>query len=143
MTTTEVPCVVRVDRVQIVAQGKVRQKPPELAGFKVTRDCFVRSQTTIKTYARCRHYWSTTSKARIYWQYCRQVGWLQPWKITLVADDRRGLSRTDIELPLKYCRRHRLILVELAFDFAPNSGVTGQFLRRFGRFGKSRGRDAR
>ncbi|MGA7560890.1 MAG: hypothetical protein WBW12_18360 [Terriglobales bacterium] len=32
---------------------------------------------------------------KIYWQYYRQKSWLKPWKITMVADDKTGLSYDD------------------------------------------------
>jgi hypothetical protein len=39
---------------------------------------------------------------------------------------------------LELCRTYQLLLVELALDFATESGVDGKFVKRHGRFGKSR-----
>lgn len=57
---------VRLDRVQILSSAATGQKPPLLEGFAVTRDSFVRGQTTTRTYARCRHYNSATNDSKIY-----------------------------------------------------------------------------
>jgi hypothetical protein len=129
-----------LDRLQIAAWGPKAEKPPPLTGFEVVRDSFVRCQTTIPTYARCRQYTSITDDTKVYWQYARQNMWLKPWKITLVADDKKGLSREVIELILRHCKFFRFLTVEIALDFAPCTGVKGSFVRRHASFGKSRRR---
>ena len=58
----------------------------------------------------------------------------------MVADDRLGLSLRDIERVLNRCRFYRFLLVELALDFSPASGVDERYVKRHGRFGKSRRR---
>jgi hypothetical protein len=129
--------VVRLDRVQIRSWAPSGQKPPALEGFKVTRDSFVRRQTSIKTYARCRHLRSLRNDTKIYWQYERQKSWLKPWKITIVADDRAGLSYDDIENVLQHCKFYNFLIVELAVDFNP-AIVDEHFVRQHALFGKSR-----
>jgi len=129
---------VQVDRVQLVSWAPSGRKPPDLEGFKVIRDSFVRSQTNIKTYARCRQYRSMTNDTKIYWQYERQKGWLKPWKITMVADDNTGLSYDEIDIVLSHCRFYRFLIVEVAIDFSPSTGVNKEFVRRHAVFGKSR-----
>jgi len=129
---------VRLDRVQIVSSALPGDSPPKtLRGFKRTRDCFVRRQTTTSTYARARHYRSLANGTRIYWQYRRLKSWLMPWKVTIVSDDLSGLSRDEIERVLNYCRFHRLLLVEVAIDFSPSTGVNRRFIRSHAVFGKS------
>ncbi len=135
-------CTARVDRLQVLSWAPPRRKPPAIAGFQVTRDTFIRRQTSTKTYARCRHYASLRNGAKIYWQYDRQKGWLKPWKVTLVADDNEGLSRAEIESVLMHCRFHRFLLVEVALDFTLRSRVNQAFVRRHAIFGKSRPRVA-
>ena len=129
-----------LDRVQIVSWALEGHAPPSVEGFAVTRDSFVRCQTSTRTYARCRHYKSLTNDSKIYWQYSRQKGWLKPWKITMVADDKTGLSRDEIERVLRHCRSYQLLTVEIAIDFSPSTGVNKQFIRRHAAFGKSRRR---
>jgi len=129
-----------LDRVQILASAPEGRAPSPVEGFTVTRDSFVRRQTTTSTYARCRHYNSLTNDSKIYWQYNRQKGWLRPWKITMVADDKTGLSRDEIERVLRHCRSYQLLTVEIAIDFSPPIGVSKQFIRRHAAFGKSRRR---
>jgi hypothetical protein len=134
------PIKVRLDRIQVLAQAPTDKKPPLLEGYVIARDCFVRCQTTTTTYARCRHYNSLTNDSKIYWQYMRQKGWLKPWKITIVADDKTGLYRDEIERVLRHCRSYQLLTVEIAIDFSPSTGVNKQFIRRHAVFGKSRRR---
>jgi hypothetical protein len=129
---------VRLDRLQLWSWAPRGRKPPQLEGYKVVRDSLVRCQTTTATYARSRQYQSVTNDTKIFWQYQRLKGWLKPWKITIVADDRYGLSRREVEQIVNHCRDYRLLLVELAVDFSPSSRVTQQFVRRHGVFGKSR-----
>jgi hypothetical protein len=131
---------VRLDRVQILSSAPTGQRPPSVKGFAVTRDSFVHCQTTTTTYARCRHYKSLTNDSKIYWQYKRQKGWLAPWKITMVADDKAGLSRDEIERVLKHCRSYQFLTVEIAVDFRPSTGINKQYIRRCAVFGKSRRR---
>ena len=128
---------VRLDRVQLVSGLPESRRPPDIEGFTITWDHFVRSQTTTSTYARCREYQSVTNNTKVYWQYCRQKGWLEPWKITIVPDDDSGLSREELERVLSHCRFYRFLLIEIAIDFSPSAGVNRQFMRRHGVFGKS------
>jgi hypothetical protein len=64
-------------------------------------------------------------------------GWLKPWKITLVADDKSGLSYEEIQNVLKHCRRYRFLTVEVAIDFPPSAEVDKRFVRAHAVFGKS------
>jgi hypothetical protein len=137
MQLTESSCVVRLDRVQIVSRAAPGWRPPMLRGYKVRRDTFVRRQTSIQTYERCRQYESLTNGTKIYWQYCPKAPWLKPWKITIVADDRYGLSRREVEQIVNHCSDYRLLLVELAVDFSLSSRITAQFVRQHAVFGKS------
>jgi hypothetical protein len=132
------PIEVRLDRVQILSWAPPGRKPPQLEGYKVVRDCFVRCQTTTSTYARCREYRSMTNDTKIFWQYKRLKGWLKPWKITIVADDENGLSYEEVEKILKHCHRYRFLVVEVAVDFSPSVGVNRRFIRQHAVFGKSR-----
>jgi hypothetical protein len=132
------PIKVRLDRVQILSWAPQGRRPPQLDGFKITRDSFVRCQTTTGTYGRCRQYQCITKDTRIYWQYDRLKGWLKPWKITIIADDRSGLSYGEVEKVLKHCRRYSFLIVEIAVDFCPSAGVNRRFIRKHAVFGKSR-----
>lgn len=131
---------VRLDRVQLVSWAPRGRKPPRLDGFKITRDSFVRCQTTTGTYARCRQYQCTSNDTKIYWQYERLKGWLKPWKVTIVADDRTGLSFEELGNILRHCRYYRFLIVEVAVDFFPSTGVNRRFVRQHAVFGKSRPR---
>jgi hypothetical protein len=127
----------KLDRIQVASWAPCGRRPPQLDGFRIVRDTFVRCQTTTATYGRVRQYQSTTNDAKILWQYKRQKGWLKPWKITIVADDRNGLSYEEVGNVLKYCRHYRFLTVEIAVDFDPSAGVNRRFVREHAVFGKS------
>lgn len=129
---------VRLDRVQLVSSAPPGQKLPQLEGYKIVRDCYVRCQTTTATYARIRYYQSLTNGSAISWQYNRLKGWLRPWKITIFADDESGLSYEEVANVLKHCPHYGFLTVEIAVDFCPSSGVNGGFIRQHAIFGKSR-----
>jgi hypothetical protein len=129
---------VQLDRVQILSWAPPGRKPPQLKAYKIVSDWFVRCQTTTATYARSRQYQSLTDDTKIFWQYQRLKGWLKPWKITIVADDKTGLSYEQIRHVLKHCRYYRFLIIEIAVDFYPSSGVNNRFVRQHALFGKSR-----
>jgi hypothetical protein len=131
---------IKIDRVQIVSWAPEDRTPPRVKGFKVTRDSFVRRQTSIPTYKRCRHYQSKENDAKIYWQYWRQKAWLKPWKITLVADDSTGLSYDELDAVLRHCKYWHFLIIEVAIDFSPATGLDRRFVHRHALFGKSRRR---
>jgi len=134
---------VQADRVQIVSWAPQGRTPPRVKGFEVTRDSFVRGQTNIPTYERCRFYQSKENDAKIYWQYHRRTPFLKPWKVTVVADDKTGLSYDEIETVLRHCKFYRFLIIEIAVDFSRSTGVDGNFVRRHAIFGKSRRREKR
>ncbi len=113
-------------------------KLPSIRGFKVVKDHRVRPRDVPAAYTRVRELKSLLSGTSVFWQYRPRPGWLKEWQITWVADDHNGIAPLDILRILKRCRYFRFVLVELAFDFSPDSGVDRQFVRRHGKFGKSR-----
>ncbi len=128
----------QLDRVQILSWAPRGRRPPLLKNYKIVRDSFVRCQTTTATYARSRQYQSITDDTKIFWQYQRLKGWLKPWKITIVADDKTGLFYEQVQHVLKHCRYYRFLIVEIAVDFRPSAGIDKRFVREHGNFGKSR-----
>jgi hypothetical protein len=139
MRRREDPCLVRLDRVQVLSHAPGGGcKVPVITGYETIRDGFVRCQTSTGTYARCRELRSSSSHAQVFWQYQRRKAWLKPWKISLVPNDLVGLTRQDLQPILAHCRNHRLLVVEIAFDFSIQSGVDRDFVNGHGIFGKSR-----
>jgi hypothetical protein len=140
MATTNANARVSVllDRIQVASEAPTPPTPPVIPQWKLVSDHLVRPQTDIPTYARCREYMGAGNHAKIFWQYERRCPWLKPWKITLIADDRLGLSATDVWSVVRYCRSYQVLIVELAFDFSTSSSVNQTFVRRHGVFGKSR-----
>jgi hypothetical protein len=136
-------CIVKLDRIQIVADTRRTSGLPHIDDFRTVRDTFVHQQTTARTYLRCRQLVNDKSGTRVYWQYAPQHAWLRKWKVTFIADDRRGLMPQDLQPVLKYCPGYCLVLIEVAFDFSPSTGVDAAFIKRHALFGKSRPRPDR
>jgi hypothetical protein len=135
---TNAACRVRLDRLVVCGGGRVDSVLPEIQGFRVDKDFRPRMQGRIKTYGRVRRYLSRTSSAQVLLQYQPQCPWLKPWRITLIADDELGLTRQEIENALVDCLAHRVSLFEIALDFDVDAGIDEKFVRKYGRFGKSR-----
>ena len=133
--------IVRLDRLRWVAWVPAGKEVPFIPGFKTVSDRRIMTRPgKVPTYGRVRKLESMTSDARADWEYQRQQGWLEPWRITLIADDQTGLTLEEVKQFLEHCCTYRLVLVELALDFAPASGVNAVFVEQHGLFGKSRRR---
>jgi hypothetical protein len=131
-------CQVRLDRMVVGVPDKPSDGLPQPKGFKQVQDTRVRPQGAIATYGRVRRFESKTSSCKISIQYDRQAPWL-PWcRITLIGDDRTGLTLDEIKSVLVDVPDHRISLLELAFDFHPGTDVDEQFVLCYMRFGKSR-----
>ena len=113
---------------------------PTIPGFKVLSDHRVRPRDGSITYGRVRQLKSLRSGALVQWQYQPVPGWLAAWRITWYAPERGGIEPADVLPVLKRCRYFRFLVVEVAFDFSSRTGVDRAFVRRHGRFGKSRRR---
>jgi hypothetical protein len=131
-------CTAKLDRLVACGRGRVDSVLPQIEGFRVDKDFKPRAQGRIKTYDRVRRYLSRTSSAQVLIQYQPQCPWLKPWRITLIADDDLGLTPQEIENAIRDCLDHRVTLVELALDFNAAAGIDEKFVRKYGRFGKSR-----
>jgi hypothetical protein len=129
-------CTVRLDRVQLVARLK-GQNLPQIPGFVVCRDSFVRPQTAIRTYERVRNFKNIKTGTTIDAQYRAIPPWLELVKLTIVADDSKGLQRRELESVCRQFSWTRLLTVELALDFEEGSEVDRSFVLRHGVFGRS------
>ena len=136
LTTTNDMCEVRLDRLVIGADDSGNGMP-DIPGFKVVRDTRVRPQGRIATYGRVRRLRSETDCTEIYVQYEKRAPWLRDFRVNAVADDQAGLTPAHINQISSVWFNHRVITVELAFDFDGESGVDRDFILCHGRFGKS------
>jgi hypothetical protein len=75
---------------------------------------------------------------RIFLQYQPQFPGLAQFKLNFVANDRLGLHRRDFQQVLRAFSCHHLHLIEIAFDFSPESRIGAEHVRRHATFGKSR-----
>jgi hypothetical protein len=127
---------VLLDRVQLLAWPRGKQLP-EIPGFSVERDTFVRQQTVIRTYHRVRTLRNHKTGTAIFVQYQPAAPWLAPVKITIVTQAREGLSRSELSNIAAAFERFRFLLVEFAIDFRPDSGIGRAFILQHALFGKS------
>ena len=111
---------------------------PEPWGFKRIAGYRVRPQGKFAAYARVQKFKSKRNACQVSIQYQRQAPWV-PWcRITMIGDDQTGLTLEEIQNVLADCPDHRISLVELAFDFHPDTLVDEDFVRRNAKFGKAR-----
>ena len=128
----------RLDRLIVGVPDALADGLPEPRGFKRIADYRVRPQGKIATYARVQKFKSERNACKVSIQYKRQVPWV-PWcRITMTADDRTGLSLEEIKSVLADCPDHQISLLELAFDFHPDTLVDESFVLSNCRFGKAR-----
>jgi hypothetical protein len=135
--------IVRLDRLIAVAWAKPYWKLQRIPGYSVVKDNRVRPQGPVATYERVRELRSETSGTRVFWQYRPRPGWLGAWRITFAGDDLNGIAPREALSIRKRCRFAWLVLVELALDFDPSSGIDRAFVRQHAVFGKSRRRTDR
>jgi len=150
---TSPECVVRLDRIVLGARRALESTEatdknrapsvPAIPGFKLFNDFRARPQGRVPTYARVRLLRSLENNSLARIQHERVMPWLRPFRVTLVGDDRQGVTPDEIRRFVTQFSSHRLSLVEIAFDFDPSSGVDEDFVLRHGQFGKSRRRKDR
>ena len=119
------PAILRVgpDRLQLFAGPYASPTPPEIPGYSLVRDSFVRRQTSRMTYARVRINVNRYSGTRLFLQYWPQLPGLSPFEMTVVGNDSRSLSLQELLRSFEAFEKYRLLLLELAFDFLPRSGI--------------------
>ena len=64
--------------------------------------------------------------------------WLAAYRYEFRGLDSTGILAEDFFPVLQFLRAYRVVLLELAVDFAPSTGVDENVVRRHARFGKSR-----
>ena len=133
-----VPCEVRLDRLIFGATGLKPSSLLEIEGFRVVADFRPHPQGKIPTYKRVRKFRSVGSSSQIVSQYEPLVPWVDQCRVTMIADDVRGLALEEVEAATAHFSNHRLSVVELAFDFVEDAGVDRKFVLQHGVFGKSR-----
>ena len=131
-----------LDRLRFVCDADPVPALRVLPGFHPGRSVFPRRQNPawFRPYGHGQWFQAEKSKMQFYVESERQEGWLAPYSVTLIADDRTGLLPEEVFAILEVIPDAKLTMVELAIDFSPVTNVTRDFVRRFGVFGKS-GRD--
>lgn len=78
------------------------------------------------------------SAARVCVDSDRQAGWLAPFRVTMYANDVKGLLAGDVLQILEVLPFTYILMLELALDFPLASGVSRDYILRHGVFGKAR-----
>src|ERR1039458_7150135 len=93
---TEIKCIVRLDRLRADSWSKRGALVPKVKGFKIVRDIKLRWRDgKLPIYARVRELLSKHSATRAFWQYERRKAWVKQWRVTLIADDVRGITARE------------------------------------------------
>ena len=139
-------CIVRLDRLVFVCPRieteawEQRTKipiHPTIPGFRITGDKFVRTNAKITTYRRVRSLVNPNTGTKLFIQYQRAHGFLKPVRVTVVGADATGIPWPDLKTIGDAYRDMLIRTLELAFDFAPASGVDLEYVRKHALFGKS------
>jgi hypothetical protein len=136
-TETVALCEIRLDRLFLGADG---QGPSitKIPGFRCSEGHRLRPGPKLVTYRRMKRFKSETGESEVVLRYEKSAPWIPTWRIEMRGDDQTGITPEEIEAVLGCCLNHKLSLVELAFDFAPETGIDAIFVLRHGLFGKSR-----
>jgi hypothetical protein len=134
-------CVVRLDRIRFVVPFlgfSWKRRVPSVPGFKVMKDFEVRPRGKAETYRRVRTLENPKTGTKLFVQYKRAHGYLKPFRVTVVACDTTGILWPDLKAIGDAFADFKIRMAEVAFDFAPNSGVNQDFVQKHAIFGKSR-----
>ena len=131
-------CRVRLDRLIFGATERMPSRLLEIKGFRVIGDFRPHRQGKLVVYERVRKFRAIAGSSQIVCQHRPRVPWVDPCRVTMIADDDCGLTQVEVEAVLVHCANHKVSLVELAVDFAQDAGVDRKFVLRHGVFGKSR-----
>jgi hypothetical protein len=146
VATESATCIVRLDRLVFVCPRSEPEKweqrekvriTPAIPGFRVTGDKFVRTKARITTYRRVRSLVNPTTGTQIFVQYQRAHGFLKPVRGTIVGSDATGVPLPDLKKIGDAYGDLLIRTLELAFDFAPASGVDKDYVLKHALFGKS------
>jgi hypothetical protein len=132
----------KLDRFIFNADAQQDGRISTIEGYEVAADFRPRHQGTA-SYARVRRFRSSENASEIRVQYKPLRPWCRSLRVTSIADDNTGITRTELDAVLKECLNHRSSTIELAFDFPDGSGIDHSFVRQHARFGKSRRRHDR
>lgn len=132
--------IIRLDRLRLNSWAKAGAKLPKIGGFKTLKGFRPKPLGKSLPYGRVLKLKEETSDTKVDWEYERQKGWLRQWRITLIADDKTGLTPSQVRKFVKRCRFYTFLIFELALDFGPGSSVDCEFVKRHALFGKSRRR---
>jgi hypothetical protein len=133
---------VRLDRVRVAADYFPKVAFELLKGFRRVYDYDVARKKNKKSnkvsYRRVCRWVSELTGTQIEGAYSPIQPWLPACVITLVGNDRTGLLRQEVDEILAWIEGHRLLHVEVAFDFDESSVVNGDFVYRHLLVGKAR-----
>ena len=115
---------------------KPTMTPPTIPGFHIVSDSFVKPQGKVQTYRRVRSMENSKTGTKLYIQYRRAHGWLDPMLVTAVGADATGIPSFELSVIGNAFGDVKTKMVEVAFDFSPSSGVDTDFVAKHGLFGR-------
>jgi hypothetical protein len=126
-------CILRLDRAIVCADEWQREAIRTLPGYSCVKDHRLRTGL----YERC-IVLKNVNGTRISCEYGRRVPWIPKLRVTWDANDKMGLQQPDLLPILELVSNAKLVLIELAFDFAPDLHINCGFVLAHFTFGKSR-----
>lgn len=132
-------CIVRADRLEVNASEIAKEQILDIPGFRSKGDHFLRRKNpkTFLPYRRVANYESKTSIRQLDVLYEPSGQWIAPLKVTLIPCDETGLLPGDVLSVLELLTGATIVRLEIAFDFAYQSGIDGEWARSYSLFGKA------
>lgn len=128
-------CVCKLDRVVLTTTLKPASWFNAIPGYQLGRR---RNLWHSKHLYRWAQPFSGTGSVReVVVEFEPKKRWLPAYRITVIPVDATGLEPEDLELILAQLQTFKLVLTEIAWDFATSSRVDVAYVRQFGLFGKT------
>lgn len=133
-------CTARLDRLRVAADYFPKVGFKDHTDFRCVYDYSTAKKKGRKkpSYGRVCRYFDDATGMQIEGQYEPLQPWLPKAMLTMVANDRTGLSRAEVDSVLYWLEGARLLLVEMALDFDSGSVVDSGFVQRHLLAGKAR-----
>jgi hypothetical protein len=132
----------RLDRLRLNSDYFSKDVVDQIPGFHCEYDYDVTRNPGSKArhsgYRRVARYSNERTRTQFEVQYKPMQPWFPACTVTLIADDRTGLTRREVDIILESFEKWRLTMVEIAVDFDAGSVVNTNFVRRHLVVGKSR-----
>lgn len=133
-------CVVKLDMVRYKTKKNPIPAFKQLPGFRFLWDkpLWRKEPGAFQGFGHAHWFERIGSEMKFCVESEPRESWLAPYHVSVFADDRLGLSTSDLFPIREIMEKAKLTIVELAIDFSTATEVDRQFVRRYGVFGKSK-----